>query len=175
MKHTKKAKGVEMPKPGNPIAVAHQKTGGSKSGAHKNKAKEIPRKTKHKSKPVEGWTHDSLAAELFEQDHTYEDRLTRMLEGKLAFMEADDIQQGYNMMPTEEFDGGGEYNDEVGMIRNDLHTLVRCAEQLDEILTKNENVAEWAQEKIAVAKSMMVTILDYVQSEHELGHTYRNK
>jgi hypothetical protein len=73
----------------------------------------------------------------------------------------------------EGFDGGGEYNDEVGMIRNDLHTMVRCAAELNEILKRDENIAEWVQEKIAVAKSMMVTILDYVASEHEMGNIYR--
>ena len=75
----------------------------------------------------------------------------------------------------ETLDGGEEYNDEVGMIRNDLHTMVRCAAELNEILKRDENVAEWVQEKIAVAKSMMVTILDYVASEHELGNIPRNK
>jgi len=42
-------------KPGNPIAVAHQKHGGSKSGAHKDKTKVIPRNEKHKksSMPME--------------------------------------------------------------------------------------------------------------------------
>jgi hypothetical protein len=73
----------------------------------------------------------------------------------------------------EGFDGGSEYNDEVGMIRNDLHTMVRCAAELNEILKRDENIAEWVQEKIAVAKSMMVTILDYVASEHEMGNIYR--
>jgi len=222
---------------------------------------------------AEGWTTDTLAAELFEQDHSYEDRLNRMLEGKLSFDEAygrrDAYQRDYdsstsgfgrrreiddeaNLLyiykdgrvkqrmvsnheeraaraegfrdspeqalklhgilrskfdpkkfiqkqgskwievfpfgeqkgvsetlfsskPTEGADGGEEYNDEVGMIRNDLHTMIRCAKELEEILSSNENVAEWAQEKIAVAKSMIVTILDYVASEHELGHKYKNK
>jgi hypothetical protein len=62
-----------------------------------------------------------------------------------------------------------EYDDEVGMIKNDIHTLVRCSVELYKLLEKNENVAEWVQEKIAVAKSMMVTVLDYVASEHEMG------
>jgi hypothetical protein len=63
-----------------------------------------------------------------------------------------------------------EYDDEVGMIKNDIHTLVRCSVELYKLLEKNENVAEWVQEKIAVAKSMMVTVLDYVASEHEMGN-----
>ena len=81
----------------------------------------------------------------------------------------------FSTKPTEGSDGGEEYNDEVGMIRNDLQTMIRCAKELERILSSNENVAEWAQEKIAVAKSMIVTILDYVASEHELGHKYTNK
>jgi len=39
-------------KPGNPIAVAHQKHGGSKSGAHKDKTRVIPRKEKHKKQSL---------------------------------------------------------------------------------------------------------------------------
>ena len=69
--------------------------------------------------------------------------------------------------------GGEEYNDEMSMVQNNLHTIIRCSEHLSEILTNDENMAEWAQEKIAVAKSMVVTILDYVASEHERGNVFK--
>jgi hypothetical protein len=62
-----------------------------------------------------------------------------------------------------------EYNDEAGMIKNNLHTIVRVAKGLDKATGSNENFPEWAQEKIAVAKSMLVGVMDYIVSQHEMG------
>jgi len=66
----------------------------------------------------------------------------------------------------EEFDSP-EYNDEAGMVKSNLHTIIRSAEELEQLIHDNENMAEWAQEKLAVVKSMIVTVKDYVASEHE--------
>ena len=60
-----------------------------------------------------------------------------------------------------------EYNDEAGMAKSNLHTIIRSAEELEQLIHDNENMAEWAQEKVAVVKSMIVTVKDYVASEHE--------
>lgn len=46
-------------------------------------ADKISRKMTRKSSTKEGWTHDTLAAKLFEQDLTYEDHLARELKRKL--------------------------------------------------------------------------------------------
>jgi len=62
-----------------------------------------------------------------------------------------------------------EYNDEAGMVKTNLHTIARMCEVLDEHLADDENMAEWAQEKIAVVKSMIVAVTDYVISQHEQG------
>jgi len=62
-----------------------------------------------------------------------------------------------------------EYNDEAGMVDNNLETIKRAAEELDNILGADDNMAEWAQEKLAVVKSMLVTIKDYVVSQKEAG------
>ena len=62
-----------------------------------------------------------------------------------------------------------EYNDEAGMVRSNLHTIIRSAEELEQLIHDNENMAEWAQEKVAVVKSMIVTVKDYVASEHARG------
>ena len=59
-----------------------------------------------------------------------------------------------------------EYNDEAGMAKSNLHTIIRSAEELEQLIHDNENMAEWAQEKLAVVKSMIVTVKDYVASEH---------
>ena len=59
-----------------------------------------------------------------------------------------------------------EYNDEAGMAKSNLHTIIRSAEELEHLIHDNENMAEWAQEKLAVVKSMIVTVKDYIASEH---------
>jgi len=60
-----------------------------------------------------------------------------------------------------------EYHDEAGMVKSNLHTIIRSAEELKQLIHDNENMAEWAQEKLAIVKSMIVTVKDYVASEHE--------
>ena len=62
-----------------------------------------------------------------------------------------------------------EYHDEAGMVDNNLETIKRAAAELDRILGADDNMAEWAQEKLAVVKSMLVTIKDYVISQKEAG------
>ena len=68
----------------------------------------------------------------------------------------------------EEFDSE-EYSDEVGMVKNNLQTIKRMCDTLDEKLADDENLAEWAQEKIAVVSNMLVTVTDYIVSQHEQG------
>jgi hypothetical protein len=74
-------------------------------------------------------------------------------------------------MKTNEFikEDYEEYNDEAGMVKSNLHTIIRSAEELEQLIHDNENMAEWAQEKLAVVKSMIVTVKDYIASEHERG------
>ena len=81
-----------------------------------------------KKKVKEGWTHDSLASKLFEND---------------------------------------EYDDEAGMADNNLETLKRAVDGIDSVIQTGDNLPEWCQEKIAVAKSMLVTVWDYMLSEKE--------
>ena len=71
-------------------------------------------------------------------------------------------------MKTNEFikEDYEEYNDEAGMVKSNLHTIIRSAEELEQLIHDDENMAEWAQEKVAVVKSMIVTVKDYVASEH---------
>ena len=74
-------------------------------------------------------------------------------------------------MKTSEFikEDHEEYNDEAGMVKSNIHTIIRSAEELEHLIHDNENMAEWAQEKIAVVKSMIVAVKDYIASEHERG------
>lgn len=88
------------------------------------------------------------------------------------------------MKPTEflrEFDelpqhnGGAEYNDEVGSVKDNLHTIVRMCKILAKTLQDNENLPEWAQEKVAKANGMLVSVADYIISQHEQGKVYSNE
>jgi hypothetical protein len=58
-----------------------------------------------------------------------------------------------------------EYDDEAGMADNNLETMKRAVDGLDSLIHKGDNLPEWCQEKIAVAKSMLVAVWDYMQSE----------
>ena len=58
-----------------------------------------------------------------------------------------------------------EYDDEAGMVENNLETLDRAVEGLDDLINSGDNLPEWCQEKIAVAKSMLVGVWDYMYSE----------
>ena len=61
----------------------------------------------------------------------------------------------------------GEYNDEAGMAKDSLHTIVRHARELEQALHSNENLPEWVQEKIGQIKGMMSSVTDYILSTHE--------
>lgn len=58
-----------------------------------------------------------------------------------------------------------EYDDEAGMADNNLSTLERAVDGIDDIINAGDNLPEWCQEKIAIAKSMLVTVWDYMKSE----------
>lgn len=58
-----------------------------------------------------------------------------------------------------------EYDDEAGMADNNLETLKRAVEGIDDLIQTGDNLPEWCQEKIANAKSMLVAVWDYMYSE----------
>jgi len=60
-----------------------------------------------------------------------------------------------------------EYDDEAGMADNNLETLGRAVQGIDDLINAGDNLPEWCQEKIAVAKSMLVTVWDYMKSEED--------
>ena len=66
-----------------------------------------------------------------------------------------DLEEAYNP----------EYDDEAGMADNNLQTLERAVEGIDDLIQSGDNLPEWCQEKIAVAKSMLVAVWDYMYSE----------
>ena len=68
-------------------------------------------------------------------------------------------------------EGNAEYDDEAGMADNNLETMRRAVDGIDELIQPGDNLPEWCQEKIAIAKSMLVNVWDYMASEHDRGAT----
>ena len=73
------------------------------------------------------------------------------------------IDRALRKIAKEEFNP--EYDDEAGMADNNLSTLERAVDGIDDIINAGDNLPEWCQEKIAIAKSMLVTVWDYMKSE----------
>jgi hypothetical protein len=65
-----------------------------------------------------------------------------------------------------------EYSDEVDMVKNNLHTIVRSCKDLADALIDGENLPEWVEEKVSMSKQNMVTVAQYLQSQHDQGHVY---
>lgn len=91
----------------------------------------------------------------------------RELAGDMAFAPELLVQQVLGQGVAEGFNG--EYDDEAGMADNNLETMKRAVDGIDELISAGDNLPEWCQEKIAVAKSMLVTVWDYMASEEERG------
>ena len=68
----------------------------------------------------------------------------------------------------EEFDSA-EYNDEAGMAKTNLVTTIRTSLELAKHVNDNDNLPEWCQEKLAVAKGMIVAVGDYIISQKKQG------
>lgn len=62
-----------------------------------------------------------------------------------------------------------EYNDEAGMAESNLHTMARAVNGLLDTIEDNDNLPEWAQEKIAKAEMMVTSVWDYLLSQKEQG------
>lgn len=63
----------------------------------------------------------------------------------------------------------GEYGHEGDMAKDQIHTIVRNARDLEKILTNQEDLPEWVQSKLAKIEGMMTSVSDYMQSQHERG------
>jgi hypothetical protein len=63
----------------------------------------------------------------------------------------------------------GEYDDEAGMAKDQIHTIVRHARELEGALGAGDNLPEWVQEKMGQIKGMMTSVTDYMLSQKERG------
>jgi hypothetical protein len=63
----------------------------------------------------------------------------------------------------------GEYDQEGDMAKDQIHTIVRNARDLEKVLSDQENLPNWVQSKLAKIEGMMTAVSDYMQSQHERG------
>jgi hypothetical protein len=60
----------------------------------------------------------------------------------------------------------GEYDREGDMAKEQMHTIMSAAKELHRILKDEENLPEWVQKKITLAKEYIDTARDYMLSQH---------
>jgi len=81
------------------------------------------------------------------------------------------INRGTSKLMTREGDQDpadqGEYDREGEMGRNEIHTMMRNAKQLEKMLGNDDDLPEWVQKKLSLASDYMQTIADYLASEKE--------
>ena len=63
----------------------------------------------------------------------------------------------------------GEFGAEGDYVKNELHTMVRVARDLEKHLRDNEDLPTWCIGKLSQAKGMVVSVMDYIMSEKERG------
>jgi hypothetical protein len=98
----------------------------------------------------------------------HKDKKKAMKQGEVKHKNAEyaeHLELSLRKAVTENFDA--EYDDEAGMADNNLETLKRAVSGIDDVIQTGDNLPEWCQEKIAVAKSMLVTVWDYMLSEKD--------
>ena len=67
-----------------------------------------------------------------------------------------------NMDPAD----SGEYDREGDMAKEQMHTIMSAAKELHRILRDDENLPEWVQKKITLAKEYIDTARDYMLTQH---------
>ena len=128
--------------------------------------KGISTSSKYANSKKAGISEDSV-----NEDELSEEQLQAKKRREENFKKAKDRELGNKpksreIMAKEEFNG--EYDDEAGMADNNLETMRRAVDGIDNVIGAGDNLPEWCQEKIAVAKSMLVTVWDYMRSEEEI-------
>jgi len=75
----------------------------------------------------------------------------------------------HDMEGSHDRDEAGEYGAEGDYVKNELHTMVRVARDLEKHLRDNEDLPTWCIGKLSQAKGMVVSVMDYIISEKERG------
>ena len=178
---------AEPPKPRNFVAK-NAKMGGA--GQHKDKKKAAKQgDVKHKKPLAESYAED-LAKQVFDANPNINDE-NAVLDaawpivvqdlGKKTAMSMFNYDEDFPSDLVSVYDWlqknqqgvaegfNGEYDDEAGMAHSNLLTSARAVQGLLDTIEDRDNLPEWAQEKIAKAEMMLVSVWDYLQSQKEQG------
>jgi hypothetical protein len=112
-------------------------------------------------------SYRSQEDDTFDADVAYSRKMYQLGQQQKAARERDADHDRLATGTNEGFNG--EYDDEAGMFKNDLQTIQRVSTHLEKAIQDNENLPEWCQAKIAQAKGMIVSVMDYMISQHENG------
>ena len=63
----------------------------------------------------------------------------------------------------------GEYDEEGSMVKDNIHTIRRAIDELENCVGDNDNMPEWVEEKISQAKGMIQSASEYIQTQKERG------
>jgi hypothetical protein len=91
--------------------------------------------------------------------------LAKKTNSKIAGAQFQKMKKAGQLEESDKESFNAEYDDEAGMADNNLSTLERAVDGIDDLINTGDNLPEWCQEKIAIAKSMLVTVWDYMKSE----------
>jgi hypothetical protein len=92
------------------------------------------------------------------------DTKNKMPKVSRASNDSENTNAGFRLVRAEEKDER-EYGYEGDMALNQLKTLVRCAEMIEELLKPDTDMPEWVQSKITLATDYIQTAADYMYSE----------
>ena len=92
----------------------------------------------------------------------------RVTKGAWKHKGARKVKEG-DMEGSQDHDEAGEFGNEGGYVKNELHTMVRVARDLERHLRDNEDLPTWCIGKLSQAKGMVVSVMDYIMSEKERG------
>jgi len=69
--------------------------------------------------------------------------------------------------PKTEAKDSAEYDEEGGMVKGQLRTMIDAAQELHDSLDKDDNLPEWVQSKVTKATDYIDSVRDYMASEKD--------
>jgi len=156
------------PTPRSPVAHAAQKVAKG-SGAHKNPAKTIPRKEKHKGREVAEADFDPNRLKMI-QNKIKQSKggtpLRRDEKGELS-----DLMKGFGLdrlkkAMSGQTSEGGEPDHEISMAGSELHSIYQDAKQLHAMIkhySEMDGLDAWQQSKITKAADYLNSVLQSLQ------------
>jgi hypothetical protein len=113
----------------------------------------------------ESYTREDLeqlfeALELDTEKYTFE-----YLAEELGFEPEGEMEEAPAMVAVQPEPDQGEYDEEGSMAKLQIHTIADASAELYNMLGDNDNLPEWVQSKITLAKEYIDTARDYMKSQ----------